>query len=82
MISGPSFQFVVQNIVPAIVVVGYLAYEIRVGRLETLAAKMDEVIIAVVALAQETERVDEDKVAERLNGHSPDDLRIDHDDHE
>jgi len=77
MMPGPSFQFVVQNLAPAVAIVAYLAYEIRYGRLETLAAKMDELIIAVVALAQETEDIDEDKVADRLNGHTPDDLRMD-----
>ena len=76
----PSFQYIVQNAGTAILIIAYLAYEIRIGRLQTLADKLDEVIIAVIALAQETDDIDEDKVADRLNGSSPDDLRIDSDD--
>lgn len=74
-----SLQFVADNALPAVIVAGYLAYEIRWGRLSTLANKLDEIIIAVVALAKENDDIDEDAVADRLNGSSPDDLRIESD---
>jgi len=76
----PSLTFLVENALTAIVLVGYLFYEIHHGRLEVLASKVDEVIIAVIALAQENDHVDEEEIADRLNGHSPEDLRLDQQD--
>ncbi|GGO01729.1 hypothetical protein [Haloarcula pellucida] len=81
--ATPSLSFLVENAMTAVIVVVYLFYEIHYGRLERVAKKVDEVIIAVIALAQENESIDEQKVADRLNGSSPDDLRLDHEhDHE
>ena len=71
---APSLQFAVENALTATIIVLYLAYEIHYGRLNSLAAKVDEVIYAVIALARASDDVDEDQVAERLNGHTPDDL--------
>lgn len=72
-----SLSFVAQNAGVALPVIAYLWYEIHHGRLEDLSAKVDETIIAVVALSHEIEDIDEDAVSDRLNGHSPDDFRLD-----
>ncbi|EMA17197.1 hypothetical protein [Haloarcula amylolytica] len=74
-----SLSFLVENASAAVLVILYLFYEIHHGRLERVADKVDEVIIAVIALAQENDDIDEDEVADRLNGSSPDDLRLDND---
>lgn len=79
---APSVAFLVENAMTAVIVVLYLFYEIHFGRLQVVAKKVDEVIIAVIALAQENDDIDEDEVADRLNGSSPDDLRLDNHDHE
>lgn len=68
--------YVIDNALPALMVTLYLAYEIHFGRLDDLAGKIDALIDAVVALARESPAIDEDKVAERLNGDSPDDLIV------
>lgn len=70
----PSFQFLLENGLTALLLTLYLFYEIHYGRLNRLAAKIDEVVYAVIALARASEDVDEEQVAERLNGHTPDDL--------
>jgi hypothetical protein len=80
--SLPSVAFLVENAMTAVIVVVYLFYEIHYGRLQRVANKVDEVIIAVIALAQENDDIDEDKVADRLNGSSPDDLRLNNHDHD
>ena len=77
---APSLAFIVENALTAIIIVLYLAYEIHYGRLQRVANKVDEVIIAVIALAQENDDIDDDKVADRLNGSSPEDLRLDNHD--
>jgi len=74
-----SLSFLVENASTAVLVILYLFYEIHHGRLERVADKVDEVIVAVIALAQENDDIDEDEVADRLNGSSPDDLRLDND---
>jgi len=74
-----SLSFLVENASTAVLVILYLFYEIHYGRLERVADKVDEVIVAVIALAQENDDIDEDEVADRLNGSSPDDLRLDND---
>jgi hypothetical protein len=71
-----SLSFLVEHATAGLIVVAYLAYEIHWGRLSDLAAKIDEVIVAVIALARETAGVDEEAVAERLNGHTPRDLLV------
>jgi len=82
-----SLSFLVENVGIALLIIAYLWYEIHHGRgdeyfsqLGDVAAKVDETIIAVVALSHEIEDIDEDKVADRLNGHSPDDFRLNDDD--
>lgn len=74
-----SVAFLVENAMTAVIVVVYLFYEIHYGRLQRVASKVDEVIIAVIALAQENDDIDEEEVANRLNGTSPEDLRLNHD---
>jgi hypothetical protein len=71
-----SLSFVAQNAGVALPVIVYLYYEIHHGRVDDLSSKVDETIIATVALSQEIEDIDEDAVADRLNGHSPDDFRL------
>jgi hypothetical protein len=82
-----SLSFLAENIGIALPVIAYLWYEVHHGRgeeyfsqIDSVAAKVDETIIAVVALSHEIEDIDEDKVADRLNGHSPDDFRLNDDD--
>ncbi|MEF8881997.1 MAG: hypothetical protein V5A34_05670 [Halapricum sp.] len=70
----PSFQFLLENGLTAVILVIYLHYEIHWGRLHRLAEKIDEVVYAVIALARASDDVDEREVADRLNGHTPDDL--------
>lgn len=74
-----SLSFLLEHATTAVLVILYLFYEIHHGRLERVADKVDEVIIAVIALAQENDDIDEDEVADRLNGSSPDDLRLEDD---
>jgi hypothetical protein len=71
-----SLSFLVEHATAGLIVVAYLVYEIHWGRLSTLAAKIDEVIVAVIALARATPRVNEQKVVDRLDGHTPDDLLV------
>lgn len=69
-----SLSFLVEQLGTGVMVVTYLWYEIHYGRLSSLARKLDEVIFAVIALARASPGVDEEAVADRLNGHTPDHL--------
>ncbi|MFW6435661.1 MAG: hypothetical protein ACOCY1_04700 [Halovenus sp.] len=69
-----SPSFLIEQGSTATLIIVYLWYEIHHGRLDDYAHKLDETIYAVIALAREVEDVDEQAVADRLNGHSPDDL--------
>mgnify|MGYP007042285335 CR=1 FL=1 len=64
-----SLSFLVENASTAVLVILYLFYEIHHGRLERVADKVDEVIVAVIALAQENDDIDED---EAVNVHNND----------
>lgn len=71
----------------ALLIITYLAYELRYGRGAHVLDQLDGIIAVVIAIARENPNIDEDRVAERLNGDAPADYQIvererpDHDDH-
>ena len=72
-----SLTFLIENILVAAIVVFYLYYEIHYGRVSSFADRLDAVVDSVIALAREHDNIDEQKVIDRLNGHTPDGLIID-----
>ncbi|MFB6284584.1 MAG: hypothetical protein ABEK59_11775 [Halobacteria archaeon] len=69
MIFGMEMLF--ERSLTAILIIAYLFYEIHHGRVEVFAEKLDTTIDAVVALARESENIDEEKYVEEVNGDMP-----------
>lgn len=74
MPAGLPINFVIENSLTALIVVAYIYYEVHWGRFANFQERMEGVVDAVVALAREHDDIDEEKVANRVNGDSPEDL--------
>ncbi|MDT3434703.1 hypothetical protein [Haloarcula sp. 1CSR25-25] len=67
----PSISFLIENVLVALLIIIYLAYEIRLGRGQALASKLNGLVEVTVAIARENPNIDEERVADRLNGDAP-----------
>lgn len=76
----PSVSFLIENVLVALLIILYLGYEIHWGRGKALTNKIEGLIEVVVAIAQENPEIDEQDVADRLNGNAPSQFKKD-DDH-
>ena len=68
---GVPWSFLLENLATAVLIIGYLAYELRWGRGATIMSRVDAMITVIVAIARENPNIDEDQVAHELNGDAP-----------
>lgn len=62
---------VIENMLTAVIIVAYLFYEVRFGRGARFSHKLEGLIEVTVALARENPDIDDEAVADRLNGDTP-----------
>jgi hypothetical protein len=74
-VSSPILEFFLENVATAVLIIGYLAYELRWGRGKTLIDQMNGIVAVVIAIAEVNPQIDEDAVRSRLNGDLPADFR-------
>jgi hypothetical protein len=74
-VSSPILEFFLENVATAVLIIGYLAYELRWGRGKTLIDQMNGIVAVVIAIAEVNPDIDEDAVRNRLNGDLPADFR-------
>lgn len=72
-----SLTFLVQQSLTGVIVVAYLAYEIRWGRGQVAFDQLNGVTIVLLAVVEELDGVDENRAKDRLNGEQPDDYIVD-----
>lgn len=72
--AGISLAYLVENVLTAIIVISYLAYEIRWGRVSRMVDRLDGVIDVVMLLVYDSDFVDEESAEEHMNGNSIYDL--------
>lgn len=71
MMFGVSLSLLLENSITAIIIVIYLGYSMRWGKLGSIRRRIEGLADAVMALAIEHENIDEKSVAERVNGNMP-----------
>lgn len=59
-------EFAFQNTLTAFIIIAYLAYEIRYGRIDQFLSKVDIITDVIIDLSREVDGVDEAKVIEDL----------------
>jgi len=75
MVAIP-WTIVLEQAGTALLIIAYLVYELRWGRGAHLMDQMDGIIKVVIAIARENDNIDEERVADRLNGDAPADYQI------
>lgn len=69
--------FLVQNAVPAVLIIAYLYYEVHWGKGAQIEDHVEGVVTVVIALAEENPNINEENVADRFNGDRPSQFKDD-----
>lgn len=66
------WSFFWENVLTALLIIAYIALELRMGRGKQLTEQIGSLIAIVIAMAEENPEMDEDAVRSEFNGHTPD----------
>ena len=75
MAADIGVEFILQNSLQAVLIIAYLAYELRMGRGKQFMRRLDNVTLVLLAVVEEMDDVDTAKARERLERESPDDVK-------